>query len=533
MKNKLIIISFCTVILLAILVNLSFASKPNKPTTIKINISEKSWSIDPMIYGQMLEDCNDRIIYGGIVDKGGNENTHVTRILKPLNIPVMRWPAGTFIHEYQWEYGIGPKEKRPVVPVINWGGIENYQFGTDEFLAWCKKLSIEPYINFNMSNHPILGGSLREALNWVDYVNGLDTTIYGRKRIDNGHKEPYGVKYWCIGNENWGPFGVHEPESDTVYSDKLLLWGNTIKQRFPNLSLLAVGHTLEWDREVLKKNAAIIDFLTQHYYVTSKVKDNQIQNAENSLFAPSAFEEHIKSIGEMLNEYNTALNREDNPIRISVDEWNNRHSVFINDKFKFDRHDPRRQYDVAIVAGVLNAFIRQCRTVGMANYIFPVNGHGLVRTVGDSDVFTTTLYPVFKKYREVMVGKNLDLEVNGPGLQAENINFSFEGDSKEITSMKGLLNYIDAAAAMTKDGTIFLSLVNRSHNTSQNVEVSIPVKFTPFSKWSLVSEDINIGNTETHREVVKATEEIIQNNRKKLQLIVPPCGLVILKLIKR
>lgn len=158
-------------------------SDTGKVTTVKIINPESNQLVDPMIYGQMLEDCNDKIIYGGVVDEKGNERTHVTKLLDPLKIPVMRWPGGTVVHEYIWEYGIGPIEKRPTVPVSNWGGIENHRFGTDEFIAWCNKLNIEPYINFNMSNHPVLGGSLREALNWIDYVNGGDTTIYGKKGL--------------------------------------------------------------------------------------------------------------------------------------------------------------------------------------------------------------------------------------------------------------------------------------------------------------------------------------------------------------
>jgi alpha-N-arabinofuranosidase len=70
----------------------------SKTTQLTITIPSEEIAIDPMIYGQMLEDCNDKVIYGGVVNNEGKENMAVTELLRPLNIPVMRWPAGTAIY---------------------------------------------------------------------------------------------------------------------------------------------------------------------------------------------------------------------------------------------------------------------------------------------------------------------------------------------------------------------------------------------------------------------------------------------------
>src|SRR3546814_20816145 len=101
-----------------------------------------------MIYGQMLENVNDSMIYGGIADLQGNVRHHLTPHLRELQIPVMRWPGGTVINEYRWRNGVGPKPLRPTVKNHHWGGVENYQFGTDEFMQWCREIGTEPYINF-------------------------------------------------------------------------------------------------------------------------------------------------------------------------------------------------------------------------------------------------------------------------------------------------------------------------------------------------------------------------------------------------
>ena len=76
-------------------------------TSIKVRLPETDAPINPMIYGQMLEDCNDNIIYGGIADKEGKENKVVTELLRPLSIPVMRWPGGSTMYYYEWKRGIG------------------------------------------------------------------------------------------------------------------------------------------------------------------------------------------------------------------------------------------------------------------------------------------------------------------------------------------------------------------------------------------------------------------------------------------
>ena len=393
-----------------------FTSFISGQSVVSISIPDQLDDIDPMIYGQMLEDCNDSVIYGGLIRGDGTEHPVVNDLLKPLNMPIVRWPAGTYIHEYNWENGIGPKESRPTVDCICWGGQDTNIFGTDEFLQWCKRIGTVPYINFNMSNNPKYAGSLGDALNWLEYVNGSANTAYGMKRVQNGHQRPYNVKYWCIGNENYGPYGVHKAETAEVYSDKLYQWAKTIRSLYPDLKLLGVGHLYGWNDTVLSKNGALIDFLTLHYYMGAQIKENVLMDPAYTIFAPAKVEANIKKSAERLGKENQRLRRTDCPIRFSIDEWNNRHAVYDGVKFGFTRKDSRRLFDVATVAGMLNVFIRQSPAVGMANYIFPVNGHGLIKTVGDDDAYKTPVYFVFELYRHYMIGKKIDMEINGSGL---------------------------------------------------------------------------------------------------------------------
>jgi alpha-N-arabinofuranosidase len=502
-------------------------------TLIEVKIPERPLPVDEMIYGQMLENVNDSMIYGGVVDMEGNEQLHVTPLVKELDIPVMRWPGGTVVYEYRWRNGIGPRSLRPTVHTLAWNGKESYQFGTDEFLQWCRRVGTAPYINLNMGSHPLYQGTLWEALEWIGYVNGSEETPMGKLRAYNGHQKPYDVKYWCIGNENYlTGRAARVQDHDTVYANRLAVWASTIKAQYPALRLLGVGHTTGWNKAVLERSGKYIDYLTQHYYVNAKLKDGKLQDASSTLFAPAKMETHLKLLGTQLEEMNRKLQRTHDPVRLCVDEWNNRHGVFDGKDYKFTRQSVRKQFDVAVIAGMLNAFIRQSPTVGMANYIFPVNAHGLIRTVGTDDAYLTPLYYLFKQYRSRMLGYKADVVVKGPGIPASKAGINIAGDSREVEMDNEWLPFVDAAAVVNKDSHILLTVVNRSAEVAQHVEITIPDGYKAGQVWELSHTNINAMNTPDNRfEIVPKTKALKQTGKKgNIQLL--PCAFAMIELIK-
>lgn len=502
-------------------------------TIVTVDIPEYPIFIDPMIYGQMLEDCNDKVIYGGLINDDGTENPKVNELLKPLDMPIMRWPGGTYVHEYDWKKGIGPKENRPVVEEYAWKGKETHLFGTDEFLQWCKKIETEPYINFNMGNDPVYGASLGDALSWIEYVNGSTETTFGKKRAHNGHLEPYHVKFWGIGNENYGPWGRHSAETASVYADRLYRWASTIRFMHPDLQLLGVGHTYHWNDTVLQKNGALINFLTKHFYMTARMSEGKLQNPEYSLFSPAKIEIHLKKNAELLDNINNHFGRLDRPIRFSIDEWNCRHSVFDGEKFNFTRNDGRRQFDVVTIAGVLNVFIRQSPYVGMANYIFPVNGHGLIRTVGRTDAYKTPNYYVFELYRKYMIGKKINLDIQGKRITLPIKELAVEGDiSSDLNKGDVSLNYIDGAAVLSNEEDIYIALVNRSHTQNQKVKIKIPDGYLPTVVWRIEHRNINAENTEDNKENIVPQKNDLSKKHLNSNFILPPCGFSLIQYVK-
>lgn len=526
-KNKHFL--FC--LILCVPLSVIYGQKTDKQsTTVSIEIPDNPVFIDPMIYGQMLEDCNDKIIYGGLINNDGTENPKVNELLKPLDMPVMRWPGGTYVHEYDWKKGIGPKEERPVVAEFAWKGIETYQFGTDEFLQWCEKIGTEPYINFNMGNDPIYGASLGDALSWIEYVNGSSETTFGKKRALNGHEEPYGVKYWGIGNENYGPWGRHTAETAKQYAERLHRWGSAIRFQYPNLQLLGVGHIYQWNDTVLHRNGDLIDFLTKHFYMTAKMNEGKLQNPEYTLFSPAKVEIHLQKNIDLLNEVNERFDRVDRPVRLSIDEWNCRHSVFNGEKYQFTRNDARRQFDVVTIAGMLNVFIRQSPFVGMANYIFPVNGHGLIRTVGEKDAYKTSNYYIFELYRKYMVGNKLELDVKGEKITLPVRELAVEGAiSKELNTGDVTLSYIDGAAVMTEEDIIHIALINRSHLKNQKVKIEVPEGYLPVTMWKIESDDINDANSENKRDNISPQIMNLSGKHLNSTIMIPPCGFILIQ----
>jgi alpha-N-arabinofuranosidase len=531
-KKTILIIAGCMSCLL-LFGQKKVAPKTSKTTTqVTVSIPDKPALIDPMIYGQMLEDCNDKVIYGGVVSEDGSERPHVTALLKELDIPVVRWPAGTYIHEYHWEKGIGPKHERPTVPAQAWGGVENFQFGTDEFLEWCRQAGCVPYINFNMGNQ-IYGGSLGEALNWLEYVNGPAKTVFGQKRAKNGHPEPYNVPFWCIGNENYLPAGRHNGETAQIYSDRLHLWASTIKNVYPDVRLLGVGHTYQWNETVLQRNGKLIDFLTLHFYMSANVKNDVLENELLTVFSPAKVELQIEKNARLLDAVNARLNRTDNPLRLCIDEWNCRHSVFNGEKYVFTRNDDRRQYDVATVAGMLNVFIRQSPVMGMANYIFPVNGHGLIRTVGETDAYRTPPFYVFELYRKYMTGSRWNLKIEGQEIVLPLEKLSVTGDiNRDLNTDDITLELIDGTAVQSTDGNVYIALINRSPNESQRIKITLPEGYVHDKIWKLESDNINNKNTLDNPLISPQTTEL-KKRSETLSIILSPCGFNLVRCVKR
>lgn len=186
---------------------------------IVLNADLGQTRISRHIYGHFAEHLG-RCIYGGIwvgedssIPNVRGIRTDVVDALRAIRIPNLRWPGGCFADEYHWMDGIGPRTDRPTMINTHWGGVtENNHFGTHEFMDLFAQLECEPYICGNVGS-----GTVQEMQQWVEYITFDGISPMADLRRANGRDEPWRLRYWGVGNENWGCGGHMRPE---YYADE-------------------------------------------------------------------------------------------------------------------------------------------------------------------------------------------------------------------------------------------------------------------------------------------------------------------------
>ena len=215
--------------------------------------------MDRRVLGAFLEHLG-RAIYTGVYEPGspladGNGfRKDVIGEIKGLNVPIMRYPGGNFVSGYNWLDGVGPKKQRPTVLERAWNSLETNQFGTNEFLDWCKLVNTEPLLAFNLGT-----GTPEMAVALVEYCNLAKGTKWSDLRRSHGYEQPHSVRYWCLGNEMDGPWQMgHMPARD--YGRKARDTARQIRVVDRNVQLIAAGSSntilptyLVWDRELLEE----------------------------------------------------------------------------------------------------------------------------------------------------------------------------------------------------------------------------------------------------------------------------------------
>ncbi len=182
---------------------------------VVVNVDLGKDTISRHIYGHFAEHLG-RGIYGGLwvgedspIPTTKGVRNDVIEALKNLQIPNLRWPGGCFADEYHWMDGIGPRNQRPKMVNTHWGGVtEDNSFGTHEFLDLCEVLGTEPYICGNVGS-----GTVEEMAKWVEYITFDGESPMSALRRQNGRETPWSVKFWGVGNENWGCGGEHDSGS--------------------------------------------------------------------------------------------------------------------------------------------------------------------------------------------------------------------------------------------------------------------------------------------------------------------------------
>jgi alpha-N-arabinofuranosidase len=428
-------------------------------TRIVVDPARQLGTVDRNVFGGFVEHLG-RCIYGGLYDEGSplaDENgfrKDVMALLREFRMGVLRWPGGNFVSNYHWADGVGPKDSRPRRPELAWGGEESNRFGTDEFVAYCRRLGTEPYICLNMGT-----GTLEEALAWVEYCNGAGNTEWADRRRANGHAEPYQVRYWGLGNEMYGDWQVGAVSAEE-YVRTATRWARAIKMLDPQAELISCGMNgwNDWDRVVIDGMAPLVDYHSLHIYTGS---DDYWTN----VLQPLQTERAIR-VTRALIERVAYVKKITNPPRIAYDEWNvwyREPGGALEERYNFP--------DALAVATYLNIFIRNSAWVRMANLAQMVNAIAPIVTSPETLAAQPIYYPVLLHAKAA-----LDLAVDAH-VSAHKISpLDEERHSRwphRVTDL-GPFTMVDAAATASTDrGKLSLTLVNRNPDEPETVEIAL------------------------------------------------------------
>lgn len=484
-----------------------------------INADQGKQQISRHIYGHFAEHLG-RCIYEGIWvgEKSKIPNTRgirkdVVNALKKLNIPNLRWPGGCFADEYHWMDGIGPREKRPTMINTHWGGVtENNHFGTQEFLDLCDQLGCEPYICGNLGS-----GTVQEMSQWVEYLNMDGKSPMADLRRKNGKKDPWNVKWWGVGNENWGCGGNMRPE---FYADNYLRYACYCRNYGQaNLFKIACGPNsadYNWTEVLMREAAKHMNGLSLHYYCgTGKISRSATEFSQEDWF------ELIRKalrMDELIKRHSVIMDKYDPEKRIAliVDEWGSWHAVEpgTNPGFLYQQNTMRD----ALVAGItLNIFHHHADRVRMANIAQTVNVlQAMILTEGRKMILTPS-YHVFEMYKVHQDATLLPVYCDVG---------TYEMDG-------GQLPLISTSSSLSSTGTVNLSICNLHHEDSAEIDCEIRgAKFADVQGRILVADAMNAHNTFTRPDTVKPVKfddyKIVRG--KSLAVKLPAKSVVVLEI---
>ena len=291
-----------------------------------IQPSRASGAFDRRLLGSFLEHLG-RAIYTGVYQPGSaladarGFRTDVVREIKTLGVPIVRYPGGNFVSGYNWLDGVGPKAQRPTVLDRAWNSLETNQFGTNDFIDWCRLVGTEPLLGMNFGT-----GTVEAAVAYVEYCNLERGTKWSDLRRSHGYEQPHNVRYWCLGNEMDGPWQIGQMQA-REYGRKARDVAKQMRVIDRGVQLIACGSSstgmptyLVWDREVLEECYDQVDGISLHaYYGNTRALTGG--STARYLAMNLDMDRQIREIAAVC-DYVQAMRKSSKRLWLSFDEWN-------------------------------------------------------------------------------------------------------------------------------------------------------------------------------------------------------------------
>jgi len=461
------------------------------PARLVLDPAFRVGPLNRRLFGSFVEHMG-RCVYTGIYEPGHESaddhgfRSDVADLVTELGPTILRYPGGNFVSNYHWEDGVGPKEDRPTKLDFGWRALESNQVGTDDFLAWCAGLGIEPMLAVNLGSR-----GLTEAIELLQYTNGREPTELPERRIRNGYPEPHDVRVWCLGNEMDGPWqmGHKTPEEYARLAEET---ARAMKRYDGDLELVACGSSNSgmptfgtWERIVLDRCFEHVDHISAHAYYEPHDGDvdSYLASAEDMhrfINAVVATADHV-----------AATKHSEKKIMVSFDEWNVWFQARFHGEMSLEIREPapliEDVYDVAdavVVGSLLITLIQHTDRVSMACLAQLVNVIAPIMTRPGGPAWRQTIFHPFALTSRYARGEVLRVVAMGPQVE---------------TAAYGTVDALLTTATYDHDsGDLVIFAVNRSPTETTDLTASLAA----FGKVRLIEhvfvhdDDLGAQNTE-------------------------------------
>ncbi len=456
--------------------------------------------------------------------------TDAIEALRARHLPVVQFfPQSPF---YDWEDGVGPRERRPK-QLLPWGRIRGHEpsevsndVGTDEFIRFCRLLGAEPFLDTNESD-PV------GSRNWVEYCNCAGDSRYARMRADNGHPEPYAVKYWHV--YAWGDMDAetHARDFRKFASVARLIdpriqvvgsavggarWASTVFETLDRVSTPAMG------------GIGLIDHMAFVHYFGVLAEDVDYTDAEyyRILRNTEGLDSRLQEYDAMLRFYSErrtpwARNWLDESFRDQVSTPDTMGMVMTEWAVNWaSRRCTMR--DAIAAAGVMDTYHRWADRVHMAFGYALTCGQALLQTDADS-IWVTPTYHLFEMYKPHRNNESLAVEVKCEQLATDQSGGETDFFASATVERDRPLPVLSASASIEPDRSEMIVSVTNRH-LSESIEVDITLDGAEQAKsgtQTLLSSDlVRDYNGTGYPERIKPLESHCTPTENRCVLELPP-----------
>ena len=369
----------------------------------------------------------------------------VVRMAAAMQMTELRL-GGNFSSYYHWRDGIGELDKRITMENIAWGIPEYNNFGTDEFLAFCKLVHAEPQFNLNMGS-----GTPHEAVDWVNYIR-------------NRYKGPLILE---MGNELYGKWQVGYPDIHEIAA-RTLAFSQALRPVSKDSTLMATGGTPngfeKWNAAQLTNPPGTFDLLTTHFITgTNHVR---LTPYSPDFMAAAAYAVPY-AIGPDLDRIQAQIDAAPGykgAVHLAVTEW------LFNSKGEGERNftnespSSRNEGGAVMIAATFNTYLRHNSEVKLVDITGLMEFAGIWKR--REQVFASPAYYVFQMYSTAKGETVLPVTTNSGTYNVQNGTQGYA----DVTDVP----YVDVAATRnTIKHTLTVFCINRSITDDAPVQIDL------------------------------------------------------------